>query len=70
MTLQNVGGTMQGAAYPLSLDHGEDFHAHGFLGPLTAAVSPRGELYVGDIRDSGWGGGPNHGAVVRLTPGT
>ncbi len=68
LSLQPVGDTLQGAAYPFSLDHGEQPHADGFLGPLTAAVSPNGDVYVGDIRDSGWGGGPNHGAIVRLTP--
>ena len=30
------------------------------------AVSPRGDLYVGGIRDSGWGGANNIGEIVRL----
>ena len=40
----------------------------GFLGTLCAAVSPRGDLYVGSIYDSGWLGGPNIGDIVRLRP--
>lgn len=32
------------------------------------AVSPDGQLYVGNIHDSGWGGGQNTGSIVRLTP--
>ena len=37
-----------------------------FEGPVCCAVSPSGELYVGSIHDSGWGGGQNTGSVVRL----
>jgi hypothetical protein len=33
---------------------------------LVCAVSPRGELYVGGIRDSGWGAGNNVGEIVRM----
>src|SRR5204863_1100693 len=64
MTLQRVGDTMQGAAYPLSIPPADP--ARGFLGPLVCAVSPRGELYVGSIRDSGWGAGNNVGEIVRV----
>ena len=32
----------------------------------SAQVSPTGDLYVGNIRDSGWGGGSNTGSLVRL----
>jgi mono/diheme cytochrome c family protein len=64
MTLQRVGDTFQGAAYPLSIPPNEP--RHGFLGPLVCAVSPRGELYVGSIRDSGWGAGANIGEIVRI----
>ncbi len=65
MSLQKVGDTFQGAAYPFSVDPPEG--ADGFVGPNVCAVSPRGELYVGDLRDSAWGGGDNTGAIVRLT---
>jgi hypothetical protein len=64
MTLERVGNTFQGAAYPLSILP-QDL-ANGFLGPLVCAVSPRGELYVGSIRDSGWGAGNNVGEIVRV----
>ncbi len=64
MTLQRVGDTFQGAAYPLSIPPSDP--QRGFLGPLVCAVSPRGELYVGSIRDSGWGAGTNVGEIVRV----
>jgi mono/diheme cytochrome c family protein len=64
MSLQRVGDTYQGAAYPLSIPPQDP--QHGFLGPLVCAVSPRGELYVGSIRDSGWGAGNNIGEIVRV----
>src|SRR5439155_18470218 len=64
LTLQRVGDTYQGAAYPLSIPP-QDLR-RGFLGPLICAVSPRGELYVGSIRDSGWGAGNNVGEIVRV----
>ena len=64
MSLQQVGDTTQGAAYPFTFvapTAGEPL-----LGPLTCAVSPAGDLYVGCIRDSGWGGANNIGTLVRL----
>ena len=64
MSLQRVGDTIQGAAYPFTFAAppvGEPL-----LGPLTCAVSPQGDLYVGCIRDSGWGGANNIGTLVRL----
>jgi hypothetical protein len=64
MTLQRVGGTFQGASYPLSIPPRDP--QRGFLGPLVCAVSPRGELYVGSILDSGWGAGNNIGEIVRV----
>jgi mono/diheme cytochrome c family protein len=64
MTLQKVDGTFQGAAYPLSLEPTSP--ENGFLGPVVCAVSPRGELYVGSMRDSGWGAGNNIGEVVQV----
>lgn len=64
MSLQKAGETFQGAVYPLTYDEprGDEW----LLGPITCAVSPRGDLYVGGIRDSGWGGGNNLGELVRL----
>lgn len=64
MTLQKVGDIYQGAAYPLSLEPSSP--DKGFLGPVVCAVSPRGELYVGSMRDSGWGAGNNIGEVVQV----
>jgi len=64
MSLQRVGETYQGAAYPFSYDAPTEGPA--LLGPLVCAVSPQGEIYVGGIRDSGWGGANNVGEIVRL----
>ncbi len=66
MSLQRVGDTFQGAAYPLTLDVTED--KTGLQGPTVCAVSPNGDLVVGTLLDSGWGGGNNVGSVVRLRP--
>lgn len=66
MSLRRVGDTYQGTAYPFSVSMEDP--ARDFLGPLCAAVSPNGDLYVGGIRDSGWGAGNNIGEVVRLRP--
>ena len=66
MSLDMVDGVVQGAAYPLS-----DYHAQSgdtFLGPLACAVAPDGDVYIGNIRDSGWGGANNTGSVVRMIP--
>lgn len=65
MSLQRVGDEYQGAAYPFSLY--EPIDGPTFLGPLVCQVSPQGDLYIGCIRDSGWGGANNIGGVVRLT---
>jgi hypothetical protein len=64
MSLQKVGGQYQGAAYMFSRPPVADEAT--FEGPVTCAVSPEGELYVGSIHDSGWGGGQNTGSIVRL----
>ncbi|MEX0819088.1 MAG: c-type cytochrome, partial [Pirellulaceae bacterium] len=66
MSLQKVGETYQGAAYPFSYDTPPT--GPPLLGPLVCAVSPGGDLYVGGIRDSGWGGANNIGEIVRLRP--
>lgn len=64
MSFQKVGDVFQGAAYPFSYDHPTE--GPPLLGPLVCEVSPSGDLYVGGIRDSGWGGANNVGEVVRL----
>lgn len=66
MTLQKVGDTFQGAAYMFSrpAEAGEKT----FEGPIVCEISPNGALYVGNLLDSGWGGGNNTGSVVRLKP--
>ncbi len=64
MSLQKVGGQYQGAAYMFSRTPVADEAT--FEGPVTCAVSPEGELFVGSIHDSGWGGGQNTGSIVRL----
>ena len=66
MTVHRVEGEFQGAIYPFSYDEPND--GPSLLGPISCAISPRGDLYVGGIRDSGWGGGNNIGELVRLTP--
>ena len=66
MSLQKVGETYQGAAYPFSYDTPRS--GDPLLGPLVCAVSPHGDLYVGGLRDSGWGGSNNIGEIVRLRP--
>ncbi|HLJ10786.1 MAG TPA: hypothetical protein VKU82_06335, partial [Planctomycetaceae bacterium] len=66
-TLERVGNTFQGAVYPFSLPAQANARA-GFLGTLCGAVSPRGDIYIGSIHDSGWLGGTNVGDVVRLRP--
>jgi hypothetical protein len=37
-------------------------------GPICCSVSPAGDLYIGNLQDSGWGGGANIGSIVRLRP--
>ena len=64
MSFQKVGGIMQGAAYPLTLDQPQA--GEPLLGPLAAAVSPDGQLYVASIRDSGWGGANNIGTLAKM----
>lgn len=64
MSLQKIGDTYQGCAYPLSREPSSP--EKGFLGPIVCAVSPRGELYVGSIRESGWGAGNNVGEIVKI----
>jgi hypothetical protein len=64
MTLQQVDGQLQGAAYPLSLETVPA--AEAMLGPVCCAVSPDGQLYIGSLRDSGWGAANNVGELLRI----
>jgi hypothetical protein len=64
MSLQRVGETYQGAAYPLSMAPEADQPT--FEGPTVCEIAPDGDIYVGNMRDSGWGGGQNTGSIVRL----
>lgn len=66
MSLQKVNGQWQGAAYPFS---DPDAKAEeNLLGPICCSVAPDGDLYVGELRDSGWGGSNNIGALLRMRP--
>jgi mono/diheme cytochrome c family protein len=64
MSLEQVDGEYQGAIYPLSREPapGEET----LEGPVSCAVSPAGDLFIGNLRDSGWGAGSNTGSIVRL----
>lgn len=64
MSLQKVDGEYQGAAYPFTRTPQEGEPA--LQGPLVCSVAPDGDIYVGSIRDSGWGGGTNVGSLARL----
>ena len=66
-TTHEVGGQLQGAVFPFSKPDFADV-AKNFQGPLSIAVSPGGDIYVGSIHDSGWLGGLNTGSIVRLRP--
>jgi hypothetical protein len=65
MSLQKIGDTYQGCAYPLSIP--PDDVEKGLLGPIVCAIKPTtGELYVGEIRDSGWGASNNIGQITKI----
>ncbi len=66
-SLQKVAGEYQGAAYYFSRPTSEA-GGENFLGPLCGGMAPNGDLYIGNIHDSGWLGGRNTGDIVRLTP--
>ncbi len=74
MSLQKVGDNYQGGAYLFSRPPTElspdatSSEQTDFEGPIVCEVSPDGELYVGNLHDSGWGGGQNTGSIVRLCP--
>src|SRR5690606_5161530 len=67
MSLERSDGVYQGAIYPFDMTPavGEPT----FEGPTVCAVSPAtGDLYLGNLRDSAWGGGQNTGSFVRIRP--
>ena len=64
MSLERVGGTYQGAAYPLT--YNKPVAGPPLLGPISCAIAPDGQLVIGNMRDSGWGGGQNTGNVVQM----
>jgi hypothetical protein len=67
LSLQRVGDTYQGAAYPFSNeDAGLIARDETFLGPVAVTFGPDCCLYVGSMIDSGWGGGNNRGAIERV----
>jgi mono/diheme cytochrome c family protein len=64
MSLDRVAGEWQGAVYPFSVEPAAGQET--FEGPLVCQIAPNGDVYVGNIRDSGWGAGANTGSLVRL----
>lgn len=66
MSLEKVGNVIQGAAYNFSRPAADGETT--FEGPIVCEVAPNGDLYVGNLQDSGWGGGQNTGSIVRLRP--
>src|SRR5690606_26422146 len=64
ISLHKVGDRFEGACYPFSA--APKGNERTFLGPVTCQVSPEGDLYVGSIRDSAFGGGSNQGELVRI----
>jgi glucose/arabinose dehydrogenase len=67
-SLQRIGDTYQGACYPFTLPEDQVPEDDRLLGPICCAVGSNGDLYVGGLRDSGWGGGNNVGELVRVQP--
>ncbi|MFP6701375.1 MAG: PQQ-dependent sugar dehydrogenase, partial [Planctomycetaceae bacterium] len=66
-TVEEVGGEMQGAVFHFSRP-GAGVGERNFVGPLSIAVSPGGDIYIGNIYDSGWLGGRNTGTITKLSP--
>ena len=66
MSIENVNGVMQGASFPFSYPKPKS--GPPLLGPIACTATADGEIFVGNIRDSGWGLGPNIGNVVRMEP--
>ncbi|MFK7734848.1 MAG: PA14 domain-containing protein [Pirellulaceae bacterium] len=64
MSLEKVNGIYQGAAYDFSLPDLPPNET--FEGPIACEVAPNGDLYVGNLQDSGWSAGQNTGSIVRI----
>ena len=64
MTIEEVDGWIQGAAYPLA--EAAEEPQDGLQGPVNCGVAPDGDIYIANIRDSGWGGANNTGSIVRI----
>ncbi|HEY1067294.1 MAG TPA: hypothetical protein VGE52_14330 [Pirellulales bacterium] len=65
MSLERVGDVIQGAAYPFGETPTGD--QPGLQGPVTCAIAPDDSIYIGSMRDSGWGAGTNIGSIARVT---
>lgn len=65
MSLQKAGDTYQGAIYPFTVFHDS---SEPLEGPIVCQVAPDGDIYVGNMHDSGWGAGANTGSIARLKP--
>ncbi len=66
MSLDYVNGEIQGGVYPFSYEQPKS--GAPLLGPVVCAVAPDGDLYIGSLRDSGWGGANNIGSLTRMRP--
>jgi mono/diheme cytochrome c family protein len=80
MSLESIGDTYQGAVYPFSIPpnaeapatanlataFSPELESQNFEGPVVCEVAPDGDVYVGNLRDSAWGGGQNTGSIVRM----
>ena len=64
VSLQKVGGRMQGADYPMTVVPERD--AGRLLRPLVCQIAPNGDIYIGSVHDSAWGAGRNVGELARL----
>ena len=65
MSLQRIADEVQGAVYPMVPP---DIVESGLLGPICCHVdAPSGTVWIGSLRESGWGAGSNVGEVVRMT---
>ncbi len=64
ISLQEVGGRMQGADYPMTVVPERD--SGTLLRPLVCQIAPNGDIYVGSVHDSAWGAGRNVGELARL----
>ncbi|MBC8115392.1 MAG: hypothetical protein H7062_13495, partial [Candidatus Saccharimonas sp.] len=83
LSVQDVGGVVQGAVYPFSRPTSAEAplsatpnsggkpvpqDSSSFIGPMCIGISPTGDIYVGGFQDGGWAGGLNMGDIVKLTP--